>query len=110
MAVDKIKADDLVNYEIDEFDKDPAIFSLHDESAGESIWDTVDRINAALAPHNLGFITGIGDLGSMFAKLVRLEKKQEPTGWECDSSPTGRCIYDEDLDSCSYCGHPEERK
>jgi len=32
-------------------------------------------------------------------------------GWDCDESPTGKCVYDNgDPDHCDYCGDPEERK
>ncbi len=34
--------------------------------------------------------------------------------WECDKSPTGLCVYDDENDSCHdqclFCGEPEERK
>lgn len=34
--------------------------------------------------------------------------------WDCDKSPTGKCIYDEIEDSCwdhcVFCGAPDERK
>lgn len=32
-------------------------------------------------------------------------------GWYCPDSPTHLCSYDNgDMDSCDYCGEPEERK
>jgi hypothetical protein len=35
-------------------------------------------------------------------------------GWDCDDSPTGRCVYDTKddycCDSCLYCGGPDERQ
>ncbi|MAG24049.1 hypothetical protein CMI47_00585 [Candidatus Pacearchaeota archaeon] len=35
-------------------------------------------------------------------------------GWDCESSPTEYCSYDDDKDpmhdECSWCGQPEERK
>ena len=31
-------------------------------------------------------------------------------GWWCPKSPTNLCKYTDDMDSCDYCGHPEERK
>jgi hypothetical protein len=31
-------------------------------------------------------------------------------GWHCPTSPSGVCVYSEDLDHCDYCGEPEERK
>lgn len=34
--------------------------------------------------------------------------------WDCDDSPTGKCVYDDKkdpcLDICLFCGHPDERK
>jgi len=34
--------------------------------------------------------------------------------WECEESPTGKCIYDyntyPELDQCSFCGEPHNRK
>ena len=34
--------------------------------------------------------------------------------WECEDSPTGHCVYDEDTDrahdDCIFCHGPEERK
>ena len=35
---------------------------------------------------------------------------QEHDGWWCPSSPDNRCVYTESLDSCDWCGDPEERK
>ena len=39
-------------------------------------------------------------------------KKQEEWDWrwDCDKSPSGKCEYEEDDDSCDHCGEPEERK
>lgn len=33
-------------------------------------------------------------------------------GWDCEESPTGKCVYDwaTNDECCVYCGDPEERK
>jgi hypothetical protein len=39
-----------------------------------------------------------------------------PNGWECNKSPIGVCVYEEDCietygdECCGFCGLPEERK
>jgi hypothetical protein len=30
--------------------------------------------------------------------------------WDCDDSPTGKCVYTSDHDDCIFCHGPEERK
>jgi hypothetical protein len=65
------------------------------------------------------FINGVK---SEVAKEYWFEKFKEEQirlnndfGWECESSPTGFCDYEQedgsyDEDYCRYCGNPEERK
>lgn len=40
--------------------------------------------------------------------------KAELGGWECQTSPTGQCVYNLDkdpaMDNCVFCGDPDERK
>lgn len=58
--------------------------------------------------------------GSRLANgLVEMDNPSCPSwlehgDWECSTSPTGRCVYDEQEDSihdfCLFCGDPEERK
>jgi hypothetical protein len=51
--------------------------------------------------------------------LVRAVKSDSPSWlehgtWDCSTSPTGFCVYDENEDPihdfCLFCGDPEERK
>lgn len=113
MAVNKIKAVDVADYELHELDGDPEFFALTNGDMHDTIFDQVERINEKLAAHGLVLLTGLDDGQCVFAKLVQLEKdafQPEQAGWICDDSPTGRCIYEDDLDECTYCGDPEERK
>lgn len=56
----------------------------------------------------LGFISGYK---TKYFPSPKIENK----GWDCPTSPTGHCDYEQedgsfDEDSCRYCGHPDERK
>ena len=48
-------------------------------------------------------------------KFLGVDLSKRMYGWECPTSPSGKCDYIQiddtfDEDSCRYCGQPEERK
>jgi hypothetical protein len=58
----------------------------------------------------------LSDASVFIARMVRNDELMEKLklGWECATSPTGYCVYNEEIDpasdDCVYCHQPEERK
>ncbi len=45
-----------------------------------------------------------------YKKISPYEAKPVSLAWDCEKSPTAKCIYTESFDSCDICGQPDERK
>lgn len=75
---------------------------------------TDNKINELYYKHK-GVNVNISRVQFIAAVQEALAIKNKPIdwGWDCPTSPTGKCEYAEDdimEDCCIHCGEPEERK